>query len=399
MPTTQKLIDHLGNALPHVHFSAFDGCSSGPSDAKARISIDHPRALVRIARAPRGLGLARAWVTGEISIDGDLESLAGHESLLHESRLMASAVLTSLRAATALGYKEFRAAGATSIEYRGNRPGRHSISQDLAETDFHYSLSVDFYRHLLGPSMTYSSAMFEDSTVTLEQAQQHKHVTVGRKLALDGDSCVLDIGCGWGSFLLTARQDFGSRGIGVTASRVQYEAALRRFEGVDGLGLRYGDYRTVLPLPGATAAASIGMYEHVGAAKSPEFFKLVRRSLTHGARYLNQAIIRREGDTRSFRRNAFAQRFIFPNGQLMPLSTQLRDVEGAGFRVLGVENFGASYALTIQRWLHNLEANWDSCVVLEGEQRARAWRVYLLGSFQRFRDGAIDVTQVLAEAR
>jgi cyclopropane-fatty-acyl-phospholipid synthase len=398
-PSTQRLLDTIGAALPDVHLRAYDGCESGPPTAPTRITIESPRALVRIARAPRGLGLARAWVAGDISVSGDVRRLAEGESTLYSAKSLGPVLLTSLRTAAALGPREFRASGPTRVEYRARRPGKHTVDRDLAEVDFHYGLSPEFYRLLLGPSLTYSGAMFEPG-LTLEQAQTRKHETVCRKLGLDGESRVLDIGCGWGSFLMTAAGTFGSAGVGFTASRAQQEEAAKRLAGFERVSVRYGDYRQLLPLQrDITAVASIGMYEHVGEENSAAFFRLVRSRLPRGARYLNQAITRRESGPRRFRSNSFAQRFIFPNGQLLPLSQQLRDLETAGFRVLSVENFGPSYAATIGHWMDHLEEHWDTAVELEGPERVRAWQLYLAGSRRRFLDGTIDVTQVLTEAR
>lgn len=410
-PSTQRLLDSISSSLPDVHLRAFDGCESGPGTARTRIVIESPRALVRIARAPRGLGLARAWVAGDISVSGDVRHLADGERTLYSAKSLSPILLTSLRTAAALGLREFRDAGPTAVEYRARRPGQHTVDRDLAEVDFHYGLTPEFYRLLLGPALTYSGAMFppgdagaagapDAAGFTLEQAQARKHETICRKLELGADSRVLDVGCGWGSFLMTAAKEFGSAGVGFTASRAQQEEAAKRLADFERVSVRYGDYRQLLPVQeDITAVASIGMYEHVGEEKSAAFFRLVRSRLPRGARYLNQAITRRESGPRRFRSNSFAQRFIFPNGQLLPLSRQLRDLEAAGFRVLSVENFGPSYATTIGCWMDNLEEHWDTAVRLEGPERVRAWQLYLAGSRRRFQDGTIDVTQVLTEAR
>ncbi|MFC1441756.1 cyclopropane-fatty-acyl-phospholipid synthase family protein [Streptacidiphilus sp. N1-10] len=398
LPPTRTLLARIGEALPGVFVSAYDGCSVGPGDAATRIRIASPQALARILRAPRGLGLARAWVAGEIIVEGDLEALAAHEHDLYDWRFLTAAMHTSLRTCAALGYRGLRAAGATAIEYRNRRPGRHSVSRDIAETEFHYSLAPAFYRHLLGPSMTYSGALFRGQPLTLEQAQAAKHRLICEKLGLHAQSRVLDIGCGWGSFLLAAAEYCGSGGVGITASQVQQRAAAERLADVKGMEVLAGDYRSALPVSGITAATSIGMYEHVGERNSQEFFRLVRRSLQPGGRYLNQSITRSTDGPRRFRRNAFVQRYIFPNGQLIPLTTQLHHLEQARLRVVSVENFGADYATTLRHWIDNLSENWDACVRLEGEQRARAWQIYLVGSRRRFLDGTIELTQVLTEA-
>ncbi|WP_410594295.1 class I SAM-dependent methyltransferase [Amycolatopsis sp. lyj-23] len=398
-PELQPLVDRLSRRLPGVAVTAYDGSRSGPADASTTIAIRTPAAFARVLRAPRGLGLARAWVAGDIEISGDIAPVADHETDLHDPAVAAVVLTTAVRVTARRGFRDLVAAGATASEYRAARPGRHTVGRDRAELDFHYGLTADFYALLLGPSMTYSGAMFAGPGDSLEAAQARKHARIGEKLELGPHSTVLDIGCGWGSFLDHAATAYGSAGIGFTASREQFSYASRRFSDRAGIEIGYGDYRQLLPRPGITAAAGVGMYEHVGQRRSPAFFSLVRRSLPAGGRYLNQAITRRETGPRRLRANAFAQRYVFPNGQLLPLSRQLADLDRAGFRVLSTESFGESYARTTGAWLDNLERNWDACVAAAGLQRARAWRAYLAGSRRRFEDGTIDVTQVLAEAR
>lgn len=399
--TTERLVQRLARDLPDVRVTAYDGCASGPACAATTICLNSPSALAQIIRAPRGLGLARAWVSGQIDVRGDWYSLARHEDDLRDPGLILATFRTALRVAPKLRSGDLKATGPTSIEYRRIRPGAHTIDRDLDEVDFHYGLSAEFYRHLLGPSMTYSGGIFAAPADSLEQAQDNKHRIICEKLQLDNRSMVLDIGCGWGAFLRYATASYGCSGIGVTASRAQYSAM--RQPGSKTAGQRIdvicGDYRQALPLTTITAATSIGMYEHVGARNSAQFFARTRSRLKRGSRYVNQAIIRREDGPARFRRNSFAQRYIFPNAQLLPLSRQLQDLQAADFTVKSVEFFGDSYALTIRQWLKNLEGNWQSCADLEGEQRVRAWYVYLLGSLARFESRAIDLAQVLAEAR
>jgi len=399
--TTQSLLDVLCRKLPSVRACAYDGCESGPRDAKTVVYFKSPVAFAQIMRAPRGLGLARAWLTGQIDVEGDLHMLVERESALRDPATIAAVAFATLRIAPTLRYRDFKAAGPTSIEYRGLHPGLHSIASDIRETDYHYGLSADFYRRLLGPSLTYSGGIFLSEFDSLENAQDRKHDMICQKLQLNEGSVILDIGCGWGSFLAYARKQYGCKGIGITASRAQYEEAKRRV--VTPLRpvteILCGDYRQILPVSRATAAASIGMYEHVGERNSAKFFSLIRRCVPTGSYYLNQSMVSHEGSPRRFRENSFVQRYIFPNGQILPLPKQLRDFERSGFRVLSVETFGESYAATIAQWLRNLELNWEACVALEGKPRVRAWQIYLTGSLTRFENRSIDLAQVLVEAR
>lgn len=396
-PTAQPLLNEIARIIPDARLSAYDGSASGPPDARVSISFNDPRVFARLVRAPRGLGLARAWVADEISVDGDLHYLAAYESSLRDPDLLRSVIATSIRVTFGLGWRGIHSAGPTAVEHRPARFGLRPVKRDLEEAEHHYGLSAEFYRILLGSSMTYSSGIFAAGAETLDDAQNYKHHVICGKLRINETSRVLDIGCGWGSFLEYVTARYGCKAIGITASLAQCRHARSRTSGATEI--LYGDYRQHLPLPSVTAVASIGMYEHVGARNSLKFFSLVRQSLPSGARYLNQAIIWPQAKPHHVRRNAFVDRYIFPAGQLLPISRQLSDLERAGFAIISVETFGDSYAGTIRRWIANLGDQWDACAKIEGEARVRAWYMYLTGALTRFEDQTVNVAQVLAEAR
>jgi len=396
-----RVLDELAARLPGVRVTSYDGLSSGPADARTTLIIASPAAFAQLLRAPRGLGLARAWVAGTIRVDGDLHSILRHEDALRDPSMYAVIALALPQVVSKLRYQDFALTGPTDAEYRSRRPGRHSVSSDLSEIDFHYGRELEFFRHVLGPSLTYSCALFSSAGESLEAAQENKHRTICTKLNLGPSSVVLDVGCGWGTFLRHAVGNYHCRGIGITASQAQY-LALREPQdpGCTGkIEIRYGDYRQLLPIPGVTAATSIGVYEHIGERNSRRFFGLVRSCLQPGSLYLNQSIVRREGDRTKFRRNGFAQKYIFPNAELLPLARQISDLERSGFRIMSAELYGPSYVKTLQCWIDNLVGNWDKCVQIEGEGRVRGWLMYLTGSLTRFERRSIDVVQVLAEAR
>ena len=375
---------------------SFDHSWIGNDAARVQIDVKDPVAIFQILRAPRGLGLARAWVSGQVDISGDISLLTGLENALTSPKLAMRLVETALRLLPKTGPGVLGQTGPTSIEFRG-RPGRHSVKADQREIDFHYSLPARYYSHVLGSSMTYSCGIFPNAVATLDQAQSNKHSIVERKLGLTTDSLLLDVGCGWGGLLAHAASHVGCRTIGVTASSGQYTFLASRVDGRRTMIL-YGDYRDVLPVRGVTSVASIGMYEHVGAAQSLEFFRRIRRTLPAGGRFLNQAIVHCTKSSK-FRRNGFTQRYIFPNAHVLSLSHQLRDIQRAGMSVLAVETYGSHYASTLAHWRSNLEVNWHDCVALVGEPTARAWRLYLAGAMNRFESGVVDVAQVLIEKR
>jgi cyclopropane-fatty-acyl-phospholipid synthase len=396
-----RVLDELAARLPGVRITSYDGLSSGPAGAPTTLIIASPVAFAQFLRAPRGLGLARAWVTGTIRVDGDLYSILRHEDALRDPSIYASIAFMLPRVAAKLRYQDFATTGPTGAEYRSRHPGRHSVGSDLSEIDFHYGRELDFFRHVIGPSLTYSCALFSSADESLEDAQENKHRTICTKLNLGPGSVVLDVGCGWGALLRHAVGNYHCRGIGITASQAQYLAMCepQHLGYAEKIDIRYGDYRQLLPVRGVTAAASVGVYEHIGKGNSRRFFGLVRSCLRPGSLYLNQSIVRREGDRTKFRRNGFTQKYIFPNAELLPLARQISDLERSGFRIVSAELYGPSYVRTLQCWIDNLESNWDKCVQIEEEDRVRGWLMYLTGSLTRFERRSIDVVQVLAEAR
>ena len=223
-PPVQRLVDALAARLPATLVTAYTGASAGPAESSTVLSINGPVAFIQLLRAPRGLGLARAWVTGTIDVAGDLHQVAQHETAWRDRELYLAAAAAALRLAPTFRLRHVTASGPPPIEYRYLRPGHHSILSDLTETEFHYGRSLDFYNCLLGPSLTYSGAIFTTPAQSLESAQELKHATICRKLRLDRDSVLLDVGCGWGSLLRYAARHYSCRGIGITASKAQRSA-------------------------------------------------------------------------------------------------------------------------------------------------------------------------------
>lgn len=389
---TSSLVDELARLLPGARIETFDAVATGPADAPVTVRIREPAAILDILRAPRGLGLARAWVKGTIDVTGDVDLLVDNERIARDPRLALALLTTGFRVLRAGAIDAIAGTGPAPTEFRGQRPGRHSVDSDREELDFHYSLPPEFYARVLGPSMTYSCAIFPDHRDSLEIAQANKHAIIERKLALTAADGLLDIGCGWGGLLNHAKYTVGCAVTGITAARGQFEF-LQGFRSA-GITAHLGDYRRIPPVDGVTKVASVGMYEHVGRENSPEFFRCVRDVLPPGGLFLNQSITRLLGDEH-FRRGGFIERYIFPNANVLPLDVQLRDMRAAGFTVCSVEHFGEHYARTLKAWRQNLWNHWDECREIVDETILRAWSIYLSGAIARFRNRVVDLTQVL----
>lgn len=367
----------------------------GESDAPVPV-LRSPRAIAYLLRAPNQLGLARAWVTGALDVDGDLEALLAARRrfegiavpALERLKLLAMTVRAMPRALLAR-------APVPSIE-AAPHGRRHSLARDRVAVRHHYEVSNDFYRLLLGPSLTYSCGYFERPDDTLEDAQEHKHELICRKLRLSPGERLLDIGCGWGSLLLHAAARHGVRGVGVTLSDSQAELARRRAaeQGLSQLvEFRVSDYRDIADGP-FDKIVSVGMYEHVGRAELGRYTSTVARLLRPGGLFLNHGITRLASEEP--RHATFISRYIFPDGELHPVTEIQSAMHRAGLEVRDVESLREHYPLTLRRWLANLEARRQEAVSLVGAERERAWRLYILASALGFEDGDISIYQVLS---
>ncbi|MHB8451235.1 MAG: class I SAM-dependent methyltransferase [Mycobacteriales bacterium] len=389
----------LGSSLP-LGIRCWDNSSVVRRMDQPVLTLRSPRALRRFLYAPTELGLARAYVTGELDVEGDIYSALSFPDQLAARpalRLDRSALfpfLGDLLRLRVLGPplppppEEARIDGLA-----------HSLRRDRAAISHHYDVGNDFYRLLLGPSLVYSCAYFETPQATLEEAQQDKCELVCRKLALRPGMRLLDVGCGWGSLVCHAALRHGVSAVGVTISRSQAELARKRIAdaGLTGrVEIRLSDYREVHDGP-YDAIASVGMAEHVGAAMLATYAGTLFQLLAPGGRLLNHAIARgpAAGPDRPDP-HAFLTRYVFPDGELQGLTTHVGMLEAAGFEVRDVESLREHYALTCRAWVRNLEERWDEAVRLSSPGRARVWRLYLAGSALAFEAGRVGVNQVLA---
>ncbi|MEU9978436.1 cyclopropane-fatty-acyl-phospholipid synthase family protein [Streptomyces sp. NPDC051014] len=394
----------LGVPLP-VRLRAWDGSQAGPPDAPA-IVIRNRRALRYMLFKPGELGLARAWVAGDLDIEGDLYGALAHMSGLiwergEDSRTLAQALRDpEVRAAVR---ELLRLAGpplppAPPREEMRRRGHLHTRRSDKQAISHHYDVGNDFYEMVLGPSMVYSCAYWEDGG-TLETAQRDKLELVCRKLGLSPGQRLLDVGCGWGSMAIHAAREHGVSVVGVTLSQEQAVYARKRVadEGLtDRVEIRVQDYRDVRDGP-YDAISSIGMAEHVGAAKYLEYARDLYALLKPGGRLLNHQIARRpQRDEEAYHVDRFIDAYVFPDGELAPVGTTVTQLERAGFEVRDVESIREHYALTLRRWVANLEADWARAVRLTTPGRARVWRLYMAASALAFERNRIGVNQVLA---
>ncbi len=395
------LSDVLGDDVP-VAFRAYDGSSFGPPDARTTIVVRSPDALRRIVTAPDELGFGRAYVAGELEVDGDIFDVMAVAEYIEELRLGPRQIAA---AAKLVGGKGLRPLPPPPEEARLHGR-RHSRQRDAAAIAHHYDVSNDFYRMVLGPSLTYSCAVWPDDTATLEDAQANKHELICRKLALEPGMRLLDVGCGWGSMLFHAAEHHGVQAVGVTLSRAQADLA-RKLAAERGIGdrvdVRFADFRDVTDGP-YDAISSIGMFEHVGLSQLDAYFARCHSLLRPQGRLLNHGISRPQhaGKMHHHRwapsrmdRN-FTERYVFPDGELHEIGNVVSAIQRAGFEARHMESLREHYALTLRHWVRNLEEHWEEAVAEVGPGRARVWRLYMAAAAVGFEHDDNQVHQVLA---
>jgi len=383
----------LGTDIP-IGIDCYDGSHLGPPDTPTRIVVRSPKALRYVLTAPGEIGFARAYVAGEIDIDGDIFEALSLRDNLPDVKVTAREWLMLARTAGVDGLRPLP----PPPEEARVRGRRHSKERDAAAIAHHYDVSNDFYRIVLGPSMTYSCAVFAAPDTTLEAAQAAKYELVCRKLALLPGMRLLDVGCGWGGMVMHAAQEHGAHAVGVTLSVRQAEwarEAVRRAGLADRVEIRVQDYRDIADGP-FDAISSIGMFEHVGAAKLDEYFGRLFALLRPQGRLLNHGIAKRPSPRAAFSHRGFIDRYVFPDGELHEVGSVVTRVQTAGFEVRNVEGLREHYGQTLRHWVANLETNWDDAVRLVGSGRARVWRLYMAASALNFDEDRNHLHQVLA---
>ena len=394
MSVAELVKEILGADLP-VAFEAYDGSRCGPVETPATIVLRSPTALQRIVTAPGELGFGRAYVAGDLEVEGSIWAALSLRDHMPSVRLEPKQVLAILRLLGTAGLRR-----PTPPPEEARLPGRrHSKSRDAAAIAHHYDVSNEFYALVLGSTMTYSCAVWADPSVGLDAAQEAKYELISRKLVLQPGMRLLDIGCGWGGMAMHAARHHGVTAVGVTLSRKQAELAAKRVAEAglgDAVEIRLQDYRDVDDGP-YDAISSIGMFEHVGLSQVREYFDRCHALLRPQGRFMNHAIGRPPGLASSrMHRRGFIDRYVFPDGELHEIGTIVGAIQDAGFEVRHLESLREHYALTLRAWVANLEANWDEAVAQAGLARSRIWRLYMAGSATNFEAGRTQIHQVLA---
>ncbi len=393
----QSVVD---GPLP-LHFEAYDGSAAGPTDAPRRMTLRTLRGAAYLATAPGDLGLARAYVAGDLVVDG-VHPGDPYELLrdIAQVRFRRPSPQLAVEVARTLGLKGVTPPPPPPQEslprWRRLAEGlRHSSARDADAIHHHYDVSNRFYEMVLGPSMTYTCACYPSPEATLEDAQENKYRLVFDKLRLGEGDRLLDIGCGWGGMVRYAARR-GVRVLGVTLSRQQALWTQKTIaeEGLaDRAEVRHSDYRDVTE-SGFDAVSSIGLTEHIGVRNYPSYFGFIQDRLRPGGMLLNHCITRPHNHRQPT--GAFIDRYVFPDGELTGSGRIITEVQDVGMEVLHEENLREHYALTLAGWCRNLVENWDECVAEVGEGTARVWGLYMAGSRLGFERNEVQLHHVLA---
>jgi len=395
----------VGMDLP-VRLRAWDGSEAGPVTGPVLV-IKNRRSLRRLLWAPGELGLARAYVTNDIDVEGDLADGFRQAWQLARQRPQSGVSLGPVGIAkAALAAARLGAIGpapkppATEARLSG---GIHTRQRDRQAISHHYDLSNEFYQLLLDENMAYSSAFYEYPGQPLVDAQTAKLDLICRKLELKAGMRLLDVGCGWGSLLIHAAKHYGVSAVGITLSAQQRDHIGKRIAD-EGLGdlvtVRLQDYREFGELVASggegsfDAVSSIEMGEHVGEEQYPSYVSIMFDAVKPGGRLLLQQMSRRLDAAPGG--GAFIERYIAPDMHMRPLWRTVELVQNAGFEIRDVEAMREHYVTTVQDWLATFEANYDKFVALVGEEAARVWRLYLVGGALSFEEGRMGVDQFLA---
>jgi cyclopropane-fatty-acyl-phospholipid synthase len=384
-----------------VEFQAYDGSTAGAPGSPVKITVRSPIAVSYLAQAPGALGLARAYVSGHLDVDGDMYTTLAR---LSKAQAMHMGWADRIKLLQALGGPKVLLPRIppppqeVRVTSRRLRVGRmHSKGRDANSISHHYDVSNRFYEWVLGPSMAYTCACYPTADASLEEAQWYKHDLVARKIALKPGMRLLDVGCGWGGMVRHAAREYGVKALGVTLSEQQAlwaQQAIKK-EGLEDLAeVRHLDYRDV-PETDFDAVSSIGLTEHIGKQNIPGYFSFLNGKLKVGGRMLNHCITRPDNTGPSIHKDGFINRYVFPDGELEGPGWLMGVMNDHGFEIRHEENLREHYAKTLTGWCDNLDAHWDEAVEEVGQGAARVWRLYMAGSRLGFDRNVVQLHQIL----
>ncbi|NLC98277.1 MAG: methyltransferase domain-containing protein [Actinomycetales bacterium] len=386
-----------------LRFEAFDGSTAGPADSPYAMRLLNERGLAYVLTAPGDLGFARAYVSGDLEIDGvhPGDPYDAMTVILNQMQVKVPGPAELVQLVRSLGLSNLAPPEPPAEEHlpkwrRALEGLRHSKTRDAEAIEHHYDVSNRFYELVLGPSMTYTCAVFPTVDASLEEAQEAKYDLICRKLALKPGDRLLALGCGWGGMVRHAAKHYGVIALGVTLSHEQADWAQAEIErqGLsDRATVRFNDYRDLAETD-FDAISSIGLTEHIGIKNYADYFGFAYDRLLPGGRMLNHCITRPSTTARASA-GPFIDRYVFPDGELTGVGTIVTEMQNAGFEIRHAEDLREHYALTLKAWCENLATNWDEALSEVSEGRAKVWGMYMAGSRLAFERNEIQLHHVL----
>lgn len=392
------------NGQQPLKFTAYDGSTAGNDEAVLGLDLRTPRGITYMATAPGELGIARAYVSGDLQTHGvhpgdPYELLKTLTDRMVQFKRPSAWVLANVVRSISIGNLLPIAPPPQETPPRWQRVANgllHSKTRDAEAIHHHYDVSNAFYKWVLGPSMTYTCAVYPDADTTLENAQENKYRLIFEKLQLRPGDRLLDVGCGWGGMVRYAARH-GVRVIGATLSAEQAKWAqiVIKDEGLADLAeVRHSDYRDVAET-GFDAVSSIGLTEHIGVKNYPAYFGFLKSKLRTGGLLLNHCITRHDNKSSSCT-GRFTDRYVFPDGELTGSGRIITEIQNVGFEVLHAENFRHHYAMTLRDWCRNLVEYWDDAVAEVGLPIAKVWGLYMAASRVAFERNNLQLHHILA---
>jgi cyclopropane-fatty-acyl-phospholipid synthase len=358
------------------------------------VVLNHPGALRAIFLRGTELAVAEGYLYNDYDIEGDIFEVFRLIDMIEAANTGWTQKVKIARELMRLPQGPEHTTGLRGPAHLSGKT--HSIERDRQAIQYHYDVSTDFYQLFLDKRLIYSCGYFEAPETDIDTAQQRKLDLICRKLRLQPGMRLLDIGCGWGGLVIFAAQNYGVDATGITLSPAQIEVAEQRIRSAGLSGtcrVELRDYREMDENRPFDAIASVGMVEHVGSAMMPVYFKKAYRLLKPRGVFMNHGIAMRADDDSEL--NGFSSAYVFPDGELLPISRTLTEAENAGFEVRDVESLREHYALTLHQWVRRLEAHHAEAVREVGEVTYRVWRLYMSGSAYGFTHNRLNVYQAL----
>jgi len=412
LSAARAVLDDVFGPIPSRRFAVrfWDGSLDEPAEEpRFTLVLESPSALRRMLLPPNELAIAESYIFGDVDVEGNLEAAADLGDLAATQLRSPRAIFRLMRHVMALPRDDARAvdrSNTPAISHLGGK--RHSKKRDRDAVRFHYNVGNAFYALWLDARMVYSCAYFAHESDDLDRAQESKLDLICRKLRLKPGERLLDIGCGWGGLIMHAARRYGVFALGITLSESQAELARERIAAAglsDRVSVELRDYRRLKAEPSFDKISSVGMIEHVGLARLDEYFASAHRALRPGGLFLNHGIVSIDGSrphssasrvaARLWHRGEFIDRYVFPDGELVPSAAVVASAERSGFELRDVESLREHYTRTLGHWVQRLESRHDEAVALVGEPTYRVWRLYMSASAYGFRTGRIGVIQSL----